>query len=192
MPDVIKDGQTGYTAKVRSDNKITVYATCVSNQHSVAEEDGESYTAIGTATLASGTVTALHIKNTHTTKSLVITHISHQILDHSGGTALPNASNYLKIAWGRTYSSGGSSVTPVNTKAGSGNVANITMYQGAPTLAGTANEMDRLYTYAEGFPVESRTDDALIVPPNQTLEVSYVGDQTAGTIFTRVAFLMED
>jgi len=33
-------------------------------------------------------------------------------------------------------------------------------------------------------------EGALIIPPNQTMEVSYIGDRTGGTIYTRISFIM--
>jgi hypothetical protein len=168
-----------------------VYAQSASNQHVISEDNQDAFQIIGVATLASGTVTALHIKNT-SNKRLVISYIRHQVIDAAGGTAFPNASNYFKLALGRTYSSGGSAKSPVNVYSGSGNDADITAYEGAPTLAGTANEIDRWYTKAEGDMNAFNKEGALIIPPNQTVELSYVGDQTSGILYTRVSFYMEE
>ena len=134
----------------------------------------------------------MHVKNTSSTKNLVVTYIRHQIIDQSGGTAIPNASNYFRIALGRTYSAGGSTATPVNVFTGSGNTAEATIYQGAPTLTGTANEIDRWYTKAEADMNTFNKEGAVIVPPNQTIELAYVGDQTSGTLYTRLSFVMKE
>jgi hypothetical protein len=193
MPQTIRDGKgRGNVAAVNSDNKLMVYSQSSSNQHSISEETQQAYQCIGTATLASGTVVALHIKNTSSTKNMVVSYIRHQVIDPSGGTAVPNASNYFKIALGRTYTSGGSEVTPVNVYAGSGNTAEVTAYDSAPTLAGTASEIDRNYTQSEANMQSFNKEGALIIPPNQTIELSYVGDQTNGTLYTRISFYMEE
>jgi hypothetical protein len=192
MPMQIRDGAgSGNLAQVDSNKRLQVYATSASNQHYASERDQQAYQCIGTATLASGTVVALHIKNTSTTKRMVVSYIRHQVIDPAGGTAVPNASNYFQVALGRTYSSGGSAATPVNVYAGSGNSAEVTAYQGAPTLAGTASEIDRDYTQSEANMQSFNKEGALIIPPNQTIELSYVGDQTSGTIYTRISFYME-
>ena len=82
--------------------------------------------------------------------------------------------------------------TPVNVFAGSGNDAEVTAYQGAPTLAGTATEIDRWYTKAEGDMHAFNKEGAVIIGPNRTMELSYVGDQTNGILYTRLSFIMKE
>jgi len=193
MPDIIKDGSgQGYSAKVNKNNRLTVVAKSQTLQHLLSQDTQQAYQVIGVATLAAATVVCLHVNNTSTDKNLVATYVRHQIVDHSGGTALPNVSNYFRIALNRTYSAGGSTATPVNVYAGSGNTAEVTAYQGGPTLTGTAAEIDRWYTKAEADMNTFSKEGALIVPPNGTIELAYVGDQTGGTIYSRLSFLMEE
>jgi hypothetical protein len=189
----VEDGTgTGYNLKIDSNNRAHVLSKSEPVQYTVSKEDGQAYQVIGTATLASGTVTALHIKNTSETKRLVVNFIRHQVIGPAGGTTLPNASNYFKIALGRTYDSGGTSVVPVNVNQESGNAADVLVYNNAPTLTGTALEIDRWYTKAEADMNAFDKDGVVILGPQRTLELSYVGDQTSGTIYTRLSFLMED
>jgi len=186
----IKDGTgKGYLARVDSDNRLRTYAKSASIQHVVSEHEEEAYQVIGIATLSAGTVVALHIKNI-SSGNMVVTYLRHQVVGATGGTSFPNTSNYFTIGLGRTYSSGGSLVTPVNVFGGSGNTAEVTAYQADPTLAGTAQEIDRWYTKSDGDMNTFNKEGALIIPPNQTMEVSYVGDRTGGTIYTRVSFIM--
>lgn len=192
MSEQILDGTgTGNKAKVGSDFRLHVQSKSESLQHLISQEDEQAYQCIGTATLASGIVVVLHLKNTSSDRNLTITYIRHQILDPSGGTSFPNASNYYKIALGRTYVSGGSTATPVNVFAGSGNTAEVTAYQGGPTLTGTAAEIDRWYTQNEGSMNVFSKEGAVIIPPNQTIEMAYIGDRTGGTVYARISFLME-
>lgn len=193
MPDMIRDGQgKGFLAGVDGDNRLRVSAKTESLQHLISQEKNESYQCIGTATLANDTVVILHIKNISNNKEMVITYIRHQIINPDGGTALPNVSNYYKIALRRTYVSGGIVATPVNVWAGSGNAADVTAYQGGPILEGTAQEIDRQYTKESGDMNIFNKEGAVIIPPNETIELSYVSDQTSGTIYTRISFLMEE
>lgn len=192
MPETIRDGQgTGKLAGVTSENRLKTVSKSESLQHLISKDYEQAYQVIGIATLANGTTTALHVKNTSGDKNLIATYIRHQILDPSGGTTLPNASNYFSMAIGRTYSSDGSAAMPVNVYAGSGNSAEVVVYQGAPTLVGTALEIDRWYTKTEGDMSPFNKEGALIIPPNKTFELRYIGDQTSGTIYTRLSFLME-
>jgi len=191
MPDFIKDGTgSGFMAKVDSDNRLRTYAKSASIQHVVSEHDEGAYQIIGIATLSAGTVPVLHIKNVSSDTNMVITYIRHQVIGAAGGTAFPNDSNYFSVRLGRTYSSGGDTATPVNVFSGSGNVAKITAYQNEPTLSGTADEIDRWYTKSDGDMNTYNKEGALLVPPNKTIEVAYVGDRTSGTIMARISFIM--
>jgi hypothetical protein len=193
MPDTIRDGTgNGHLAKVLKDNRLSVISKNEPLQHSISVEFHQAYQAIGTATLSSGTVAALHFENQSTDHNMVVTYIRHQIIDAAGGTAFPNASNYYRIACGRKYASGGTIVEPANLFVGSGNISNVIVYEGAPVLTGTAIEIDRHYTKAAGDMNTFNKEGSLIVPPNQTIELSYVGDQTSGILYTRMSFAMEE
>ena len=189
---IIVDGiGTGYKAKVGSDNRLRVYSKSASLQHVVSEDNEQAYQVIGLADLAATTVTVLHLKNL-SSHLLIITYIRHQVVGASGGTSFPNTSNYFQVGMGRTYVSGGSVTTPVNVSAGSGNLAEVTAYQGAPVLTGTFNEIDRWYTKDDGDMNTFNKEGALIIQPNNTMEISYTGDHTSGIIYGRISFVIGD
>jgi hypothetical protein len=193
MPDMVRDGKgRGYLAGVDKKNRLQTRSVAESIQHNISVDNEEAYQCIGTATLAAATVVGLHIKNTSVTKNMIVTYIRHQIIDQSGGTAIPNASNYFRVALGRTYSATGSTATPVNIFSGSGNQAEVTAYQDDPTLTGTAREIDRWYTKSECDMNAFNKEGSVIIPPNQTIELSYVGDQTGGILYTRISFLLKE
>ncbi len=146
--------------------------------------------AIGTATLSNGTIVSLHITNNSPTLDMIITYIRHQIIDPTSGTVFPNASNYYRIALGRAYSSEGTEVTPVNLNTLGANEAEITAYMENPTLTGTTKEIDRWYTKAEGDMNTFNKEGSIVIGQGGTIELSYIGDQTAGTIYTRLSFMM--
>jgi len=188
----IRDGAgKGNSARVDDKGRLWVDSKSLSMQHLASHKDGQAYQVMGISTLANATVAALHIKNNSSDLDLVVTYIRHQIIDEAGGTALPNASNYLRVAFGRTYASGGAAVTPVNMNKKSGNDADVTAYQTSPTLAGTATEFDRWYTKAEADMHSWNKEGTVILGKNDTMELSYVGDHTSGSIFTRMSFVMQ-
>ena len=82
----------------------------------------------------------------------------------------------------------------MNVYAGSGNVANVTVYDGNGTalVATIVNEIDRWYTKAEGDMNTFNKEGALLIPPNQTMSILYTTDHTSGTIYARMSFVMED
>ena len=144
MGEQILDGTgKGNLAAVDEDNRLLVESKSDAMQHYISREKEQAYQCIGMATLESGTTVGLHIKNISSDKNMIITYMRHQVINSSGGTAFPNESNYFRLALGREYVSDGSAVIPINIFAGSGNVAEITVYQGNPTLTGTAQEIDK-------------------------------------------------
>ena len=191
MAEQIKDGKgRGNVAGVNSNNQLEVYAQTASLQHVLSHRDGQAYQVWGTANLGSGTVIPLHIKNDNADRDLIATYIRWQVIDQASGTELPNASNYMTIALGRTYASGGAIATPINVNARSGNIPQITVYQSNPTLAGTAKVFDRWYPKAEGDMNVWNKEGTVILGRDDTLELAYVGDHTSGIVFARVSFIM--
>lgn len=192
MGMTIRDGTgTGNQLKIDSENRAAVLAVTETKQHNISESKGQAYHVIGTATPASATVVSLHIKNTSSDKNLIVDNVLMQIIDPANGTALPNASNYFRIALDRTLTSGGSTATAVNLNASSGNSAEITGTQGTPTLGGTAAEIERWYPEGEAKFFEAEAEGAIVLGPTNTLEIAFVGDHTAGTIYSRLSFHME-
>lgn len=189
----ITDG-TGncYGAKVSSNNKLFVVSESWSLQHAISEENQLAFQLLTTSSLSAGTVVAMHLRNTNETKNMVVTFIRHQIIGAAGGTAFPNISNYFTIASNRKHVSGGVEITPVNVFVNSGITSGILAHNSNPTLTGTPLEIDRWYTKENGDMNTFDKDGALIVPPGQDIEFSYIGDQTSGTIYTRVSFVMEE
>jgi hypothetical protein len=193
MSTVIKDGTGGCkAAKVDASNRLHVDAKSHSLQHDISHDKHRAFQVRGSTTPVSGTATVLHIANGSTTYSAVVTYIRVQAV-LTGGTAPPDSGNYFDISHGRTYSSGGTAVTPVNVFLGSSTTAtalDVTAYDDAPTLAGTAVVLDRWYVESDGAMETFNKDGAVVIAPNQTLEVSYTGDHTGGVVQARVSFLM--
>jgi len=181
----------GKWAGVDGNNRLEVRAESFPYQQVISFDEGQAYEVFGTAPIASGTNVVLHIKNTSLTRNCVILFVDFQVIDPAGGTALPNASNYFCIATSRTRSSGGGAVTPTNLKVGSGNVAEVEVFDTNPTLTGGSTQVNRWYPKAEGDRLEFKTDGALMLEPGQTLECSYISDHTSGTVYTEIEFVME-
>lgn len=191
MPERITDGKgRGFQAEVNGDNQLVTAATSQSIQHWTSKVKEQAFQIIGTVTLASGITTGLLIRNTSNDKLLTVTYVRHQIISPSGGTAIPNVDNYFMMAFDRTRVSGGIAATAVNVNEGSGVAAEVEAWQGAPVLSGTFKEIDRWYTKEDGDMNVFRKEGAVILNPDRTLELSYVGDQTDGLLYTRLSFLM--
>ena len=184
-------GGTGRLVKVDDEGQLKVVSESQSLQHHVSKNEGNAYQVIGDFTaINNSTHTILHLKNTDTTKQLVITYMRMQVLDQAGGTAFPAAASRFELGFGRTYSSGGTAVTPVNVNATSGNVASVTAYDNNPTMAGSFTEIDRYYPTAEGDAVTYNKEGSIILGLNDTFEIRIVSDHTSGVAYARITFLM--
>lgn len=192
MATQIEDGAgSGNRAAVTSNNRLLTQAHTSSFQHAIAHHDEGSYQVVGTVTASSGTLNLLHIKNIATdNKLLVATYIRAQVIG-SGGATLPDTGNYFSVSFGEVYASGGTEVTPVNMTSGSAKTATVTAYGNDPTLTGTAVEFDRFYPKQNAEMVVWNKEGALIVPPGETITLKYIGDQSSGTIFARISFVMD-
>lgn len=186
----IEDGKgRGKVAAVNEQNQLLTASQSFSLQHVAAKRDGAAYQVIATGNLTGGTDVILYFKNNDSENHIAITYIRHQVLDVYGGSIFPSSDNYFRIAFGRTYSSGGSSVNPVNMNTSSGNLVVGDFYDSNPVLSGDAQEFDRWYTQTEGDMNTFSKDGSIIITNGNTMECSYVGDQSIGIVYVRVSFV---
>ena len=182
----IEDGTgTGQRAGVTNENQVLVQAEIHELQHHLSRHKGQVYQIIGQETAVNNsTHTILHIKNTSSTYLMFVSYIRMQCMKLSGGTAIPTSETYFQMGFGRTYSSGGSAVTPVNMSRTSANIAPVTVYDDSPTLAGTFVEADRWYPYQDMMTFNKH--GSLILGLNDTMEVRFTTDHTSGLAYARV------
>jgi hypothetical protein len=189
----IEDGTgSGRKCSVNNKNEINVKSTSAPLQHVISERDGQAYQVIGDfASINNSTHTVLHVKNTSTSKKMVITYIRMQTVDLAGGTALPSANTYWQIGTGRAVSSGGTAVTPVNMNFASANVADATATDNNPTMSGTFTEIDRYYVQSEGDQITFNKEGAIVLGTGDSIEIRIVSDHTGGTGYARLSFIYE-
>jgi len=185
---IIESGSgNGKVAQVDGDNRLLTASFNIPFQHLIAKDYNRTFQVFGTATLASGTVTPLHIKNNSSDKIYVITYLRWQIVDQAGGSAIPNVSNYMTFGYGPTYSSNGAAVTPVNMSSGSNVVSSLVAYDSNPTLSGSSTVFDRHYPNTEADMYAYNKEGAALLLPGATFVAQYVGDQTSGIVYTRMS-----
>ncbi|MCK5763374.1 MAG: hypothetical protein KAH05_04575 [Clostridiales bacterium] len=188
---IIEDGKgTGFKAKVDSKNRLLVKAYSESIQHATSHSSGQAYQLIGTADLTHGTVTPMHITNNNPSLDMIVTYIRHQVIGSSGGTDFPNVSNYFKISLGGKYLSGGDDAVPINVNTSSGQEPILSAYVNNPTVTGDTKEIDRWYTKGDGDMNSFNKEGAVILGNGGAIDLSYVGDKSSGTIYTRISFIM--
>lgn len=179
-----------YGAQVNDANQLEVHASVAQQQHWYSEVKGQAYQVHGiTDTLTSATVPILHLLNTSSDKEVIVTYIRHQVIDTNA--TIPATDNYFGVGFGRTYSSGGTAITPTNMNTGSGNAAEVTCYHSTPTLTGTNTEIDRYYNESEASLLIYNKQGSIVIAPNDTLELYYVSTATAGIAYARLSFYMQ-
>lgn len=191
----IEDGTGGGQLAGVTANKLRTLSVNIPFTHhqTLDPHHNNLFSAIGTVTPINGTAVSLFIQSTNSNLYMCIDRITVQATAISGGTAVPNTSAYIRVGFGRTYSAGGSTVTPVNLNRSSGNTASATAYQG-PTLTGTFTEAYRWYLESANskFDIIPQGGDGIILGNTNTIEISYVSDNISGTILAVVTFFFTD
>lgn len=190
---IIESGSgNGRLARVDSGGRLSVAAFNLPFQHVIAKENQATFQVWGTANLASGTVTPLHLKNNSSDKILVLTYLRWQLVSPAGGTPIPNVSNYLTFGFGATYTSGGNAATPVNMSSGSSVVSTALAYKNNPTLGGSLQIADRHYPSVDAEMYTYNKEGSTNILAGSTFTAQYVGDHTSGLVYVRASFCEVD
>ena len=188
----INDPSNGNAASVLDDGRLEVDAKSSPLQHIVSSEQQQAYQAQGSTTIAAGTETILHIKNTSTTGNMVITFLRLQIIGVVA--AVPEAATYVTLNQNTTIASGGVELTPINMYLGHSNAATVVSTSGETPIvtAGTPVEFDRWYPSSDGDARTYNKEGVLIVPPQQSINIAVTSGTIGGDVHCRVSFIMED
>lgn len=176
----------GKLAGVDADNRLLTASFNIPFEHLIGKDYQKTFYALGTATPINGTTNVMYLRNDNQRDYMVISRFILQAVGLSGGTAVPNASNYFRIDFDADYTSGGTAVTPVNLTSGSAVVSNVTCYDSGATATGV--ETGRYYPYADAGVIDLQTEAAVIIPPSKGILISYTGDNTAGVASAQVVF----
>ncbi len=191
MGIMIEDGTgSGKLAKV-SDERLRTFSvsSSLTNHISSEQENQTVFTAIGTATVVSGTTVLLHIINNDPSDLLVVDRVMIQAAG-LGGT-LPLSGTYFSLGYGRTVTSGGTSITPVNLNRTSTNAADVTATSSNPNMTGTFVESHRWIVQSNGqaFEFINAASDDIILGRSNTVEIQ-LNSNTSGNILTVFKFFM--
>jgi len=160
--------------------------------NNVSIQEGNVYTVIGTSVITSTQMIPVHIINNDTSLILVVDRIVVQ--GASLGLIVPNTSSYFSLGYGRTVTSGGTSLTTVNLNRTSTKSASITALGSNPNMTGTFVESHRSYAQPNATPFElisTRSND-IVLGRSNTLEVQYNSNHISGAILVVIKFMMTD
>jgi hypothetical protein len=173
---IIKDGTgEGYLAKVDSDNFLHVSARTYTLMTNVSIRDQFAFSAIGTTQIVANTEkTVLIIINN--AASLIPVAVKSIVQSLQGESGKPVT--FKGYVGKKTYTSGGTQITPANFYAGSSNILNVTIYQdNNPSdlvLGGVDYEFGRIFMETTGT-TEFLFDGAMIIPPGGSGRVTVTG-----------------
>jgi hypothetical protein len=182
MGIVIEDGLgTGECAAV-FDNRLRTFAVqdSLMNHLSVETIHQTVYDAFGTIVIASGVTgvsggVVLFVQNNDSTRFLVVDRIYVQVAQPATGI-LPLQSTYFSVGFGRTYTSGGNVITPVNENQFTTNKAVATVVNSVSLLGltGTFTEALRFYPQAGPvFEIVPQAGDSIILTRGNSVEVDF-------------------
>jgi len=193
MTILIGDGEGGgHTAGVTEENQLKTLAVTHSIQHHNSRREGNAYQVIGDfAAVNNSTHTILHVINNSSTLDMVVTYLRLNVVDLTGGTALPSSSTFFQVGFGDTVSAGGTIVTPVNMNQSSGKSAPVTATDNNPTMAGTFTEIDRWYPDVEGNENTYYKDGSIVMGVGESIDIRVTSDHTTGLAYARLSFIME-
>lgn len=185
---IIEDGTgNGYQVKISDENALKIVGETHHIQHHFSKIKGQTFQLLSTLSFnASGSHSLIHIKNTSASLLLGITYIR---LQGVGFSSLPSENDYISIGGDTTYSSGGTTITPINMNFKSGNVADIIAYKDS-TVTGTLSEIDRWYIKDNGTEERYEKWGSILLGQNNTFEVVLNTINTSGTFKTRITFCM--
>ena len=183
--DSIKDGSTGNVAEVDSKNRLRAYATIEDEATFINRVEKEMYSGPGTALKADTAGNYItYLKNTSTTKDLVITTIAHRCEDSNGTFAIHL--NALGTPGGTL-----TELVPNNRNAGSNNEASVEFYQ-SPEITGLTNgrQVGGIFGKAGEEKELFKPLGGYILPPNATLAIK--ADNNTATHYGGIAFYFRD
>lgn len=189
----IEDGKgTGILAEVNPENRLRTLSATGSLTNNVSIQNGNVYTIIGTSVITSTTMIPIHIINNDTSLILVVDRIL--IQGASLGPNIPNTSSYFSLGYGRTVTSGGTSLTVVNLNRTSTKSAAVTVTGSNPNMTGTFVESHRSYAQpnAESFEIIPARSNDIVLGRSNTLEVQYNSNNTSGAVIVVLKFMMTD
>lgn len=163
------------------DNRLRTFSVqdSLMNHLSVENEHQTVYDAMGVIVITSGTTgvsggVVLFVQNNDPTRFLLVDRIYVQVAQPA--TVLPLASTYFSVGFGRTYTSGGTTITPVNENRFTTNIAIVTSVNSTTLLGLTGTFTEALRFYPQSGPVFEivpQGSDSIILTRGNSIEVDF-------------------
>ena len=184
---IIESGSgNGKLAAVDNDNRILTASFNIPFPHLLAKDYNRSFSVVGEATPASGTVVPLHLRNDNATDLVVINRVTVQVISDA---TFPSAGEYFTFEVDSEYSTGGTVTIPVNASAGATTLSRVSATQGNPTVS-SGGVVEKYYPPNAGFGTEIILEGSALLLPGRGACVRYTGAGTAGVVKASVGFVI--
>lgn len=183
---VIKDGTgTSQLARIDDENRLHVSAVTITESAHVSIHEGKAFSIIGTTTITNVEKTIILLINDTTSEdTIAIESLRIGLQGESGKPAT------FKLYVGRrTYSSGGTVITPVNLNVASTNTLDVTTVQDNPTIGGSDSQAQQAF-FETTTTFDTEFNGNIVLPPSASIRITVTGDSTASGTKTALARIL--
>lgn len=143
---VIKDGSgQGFLAKVNDENRLNTHTVSIQEAAHVSIRNEKTFSIFGETTIVAGTEKTILILINNSSNLIAIDSVLASIQGETGKPVI------FRIYIGKkTYTSGGTSKTPLNLNVTSAVTIDVTTVENNPTLGGTDSEAFKIFLESTG------------------------------------------
>lgn len=171
---VIKDGTgTGVLTKVDEENNFHTISVSVPEAAHVSIRDKKTFSILGRTTIAAGIEKTVLVIINNSTNLLGIDNILVSLQGESGKITI-----FRTYVGTRTYTTGGSSKTPVNLNVTSTGSIDVTAVENNPTLGGSDSEAFSAFFESTGS-FATAFDGRIVLGISGSIRVTVEGDALA-------------
>jgi hypothetical protein len=167
---VIKDGSgSSFLAGVTGDNRLQTEAIAVTDYAHSSQENGNAFQSFGTTTITAATEKNVFVLINNSSSPIAIKRF---VISIQGETGKPvTIKGYIGS---KTYTSGGTTKTPVNLNPSSLEISNVTFVSDNPTLGGSDNQTIELYLESTGVTIGDQ-DGMIILGKDNSTRITCTG-----------------
>lgn len=166
----------GKLAGIDDDNRLLTAAFNIPFSHLIAKDYQKTFCVFGeTGTLQAASNSVLYLENDNENSIIVIDRFIGQAVGIT-----PGAGNFWTLESDSSYASGGTAAVPNNLSSGSSVASGAIAYQGAYTLNGTPNLVDKIWPPQDIAPIDLDIDGGVLILPGKAVSIGFTSSAAAG------------
>lgn len=174
---IIESGTgNGSMAGVDSDNRVLTASFNIPFSHLIAKDYQKTFAVFGeTGTLQAAGNSVLLLENDNENSIIVIDRFIGQAVGIT-----PGSGNYWTLESDSSYDAGGTAVTPINLSSGSSVTSGAVAYEGAFTLNGSPNLVDKIWPTTDLAIIDLDIDGGVLILPGKAVSIGFTSSAAAG------------